>query len=355
MPPITRAERSTLAAMAAVVVALHVVGFGLLFLVVVPAHLETGAGVLSAGVGITAYMLGVRHAFDADHIAAIDATTRKLMGPGPRPLSVGFWFSLGHSSVVFGLAFLLCVGVKAVVGPVRDDSSTLHEITGVIGPTVSGTFLCVIAALNIAILAGLLRTFGAVRRGECGERELAEAGIAGGPMSRLLGRATRAVRRPRHMYPLGLLFGLGFDTATEVSLLLLAGGAAGAGLPWWAVLCLPVLFAAGMSLFDTADGALMALAYGWGLTRPVRRLYYNVTVTTLSIVVALGIGSLELLAVAADRFGLTGGLFGFASRVDLGMAGYAVVGLFAVTWAVAAAGWRLAGLDERWTVADRRG
>jgi high-affinity nickel-transport protein len=338
--------------MAATVVALHIAGFALLFLVVVPAHLETGTGVFSAGVGLTAYMLGVRHAFDADHIAAIDATTRKLMGDGPRPVSVGFWFSLGHSSVVLSLAFLLGIGVKAVVGPVRDDSSTLHEITGVIGPTVSGTFLCVIAALNIAILGGLLRTFGAARRGECSAHEVAEAAAGGGPMSRLLGRATGAVRRPWQMYPLGLLFGLGFDTATEVSLLLLAGGAAGAGLPWWAVLCLPVLFAAGMSLFDTADGSLMALAYGWALARPMRRLYYNVTVTTLSIVVALGIGSLELLSVMADRFELTGGPFGFASRVDLAMAGYAVVGLFAVTWALAAAGWRLARLDERWSVPD---
>jgi high-affinity nickel-transport protein len=172
-------------------------------------------------------------------------------------------------------------------------------------------------------------------------------------MSRLLGRATRAVRRPWQMYPLGLLFGLGFDTATEVSLLLLAGGAAGAGLPWWAVVCLPLLFAAGMSLFDTADGSLMALAYGWALVRPMRRLYYNVTATTISIVVALGIGSLELLGVIADRFELTGGPFGFASRVDLAMVGYAVVALFALTWAFAAAGWRLARLDERWSVPDR--
>ncbi|MEA2249515.1 MAG: nickel/cobalt transporter (NiCoT) family protein [Solirubrobacteraceae bacterium] len=349
----TRAERTTIAAMAGVVLALHVVGFGLLFLAVVPAHLSLGgAGVFGAGLGLTAYTLGVRHAFDADHIAAIDGTTRALMARGQRPQSVGFFFSLGHSTVVFALALLLGVGVRAVAGPLRDDSSALHRITGLVGPAVSGTFLCVIAALNVAVLVGLLRTLRAVRRGESSSAALDQAAIAGGPMSRLLGRATRAVRRPWQMYPLGLLFGLGFDTATEVSLLFLAGGAAGVGLPWWAVMCLPILFAAGMSLFDTIDGSFMNFAYGWALSRPVRKLYYNLTVTALSIVVALGIGSIELLSVIPRHVGLTGGPWAIAAGIDLNVAGYAVVGLFAATWAIAIAAWRLGRVEERWEIAD---
>jgi high-affinity nickel-transport protein len=353
MPPLSRAERTSLAVIAGVVVALHVVGFGLLFLAVIPAHLSVGdAGVFGVGLGLTAYTLGVRHAFDADHIAAIDGTTRALMARGQRPQSVGLFFSLGHSSVVLALAVLLGVGVRAVVGPVRDDSSTLHEITDVVGPAVSGAVLCVIGALNVAVLVGLLRTFRAVRRGESDGEALDRAAVAGGPMSRLLGRVTRAVRRPWQMYPLGVLFGLGFDTATEVSLLFLAGGAAGVGLPWWAVICLPILFAAGMSLFDTIDGSFMNFAYGWALSRPVRKLYYNLTVTTLSIVVALGIGAIELLSVIPEHLGLTGGPWALAARIDLNMAGYAIVALFAVTWAIAIAAWRLGRVEERWGIAD---
>ena len=352
MPPMTRGERTTIAAMAGVVLALHVAGFGLLFFAVVPAHLSLGgAGVFGAGLGLTAYTLGVRHAFDADHIAAIDGTTRALMAQGQRPQSVGLFFSLGHSSVVFALALLLGVGIRAVAGPLRDDSSTLHQITGLVGPAVSGALLCVIGALNLAVLVGLVRT---LRRGQAGAGGLDVAAVPGGPMSRLLGRATRAVRRPWQMYPLGVLFGLGFDTATEVSLLFLAGGAAGAGLPWWAVLCLPILFAAGMSLFDTIDGSFMNFAYGWALSRPVRKLYYNLTVTTLSVVVALGIGAIELLSVLPRHLGLTGGPWAVAERIDLGLAGYAVVGLFAATWAIAIAAWRLGRVEERWGVADGR-
>jgi high-affinity nickel-transport protein len=353
MPSLSRPERVSLAAMGGVVALLHILGFGLLFLAVVPANLHTGgAEVFGAGLGLTAYVLGVRHAFDADHIAAIDGTTRALMARGRRPLSVGFFFSLGHSSVVFVLALLLGVGVKALVGPVRNDSSTLHAITDVVGPAVSGTFLCLIGAINVAILVGLLRTVRAVRRGECSHEELHRAAVGSGPMSRVLARATGAVRRPAHMYPLGLLFGLGFDTATEVSLLILAGGAAGVGLPWWAVICLPILFAAGMSLFDTLDGSFMVFAYGWAFSRPVRKLFYNLTVTALSVVVAVGIGAVELLSAFADRLGLTGGAWDAVSGIDLSLMGYAVVGLFVGTWALAALAWRLGRVEERWGLGD---
>jgi high-affinity nickel-transport protein len=353
---LTRAEWARVAAMAVVVGGLHVVGFGLLFGVVVPAHLSMGAtGAFTAGVGLTAYTLGLRHALDADHIAAIDNTTRKLMTDGQRPLGVGLFFSLGHSTVVFVLAVLLGIGVRSIVGPVEDDGSALHEITGVIGPSVSGTFLLLIAAVNVSVLVGIVRAYRAGRRGEIGEREVAERMTGGGAMSRLLGRATRTVTRSWQMYPLGVLFGLGFDTATEVALLFLAGGAAGAGLPWYAVLTLPVLFAAGMSLLDTLDGSFMNFAYGWAFSNPVRKLYYNLTVTGLSVVVALGIGTIELAAVLADHLGLTGGVWGAVSGIDLNLVGYAIVGLFAVTWAVAILVWRVARIEERWALPAESG
>jgi high-affinity nickel-transport protein len=352
---LTRAEWGRAGGMAAVVVGLHVVGFGLLFGVVVPAHLSMGtAGAFTAGVGLTAYTLGLRHALDADHIAAIDNTTRKLMGDGRRPLAVGLFFSLGHSTVVFALALLLGLGVRSVAGPLGDSSSALHRVAGIVGPSVSGTFLLLIAAVNAAALAGIVGAFRAARSGRMGEREIAERAIAGGPASRVLGRFTRAVNRSWQMYPLGVLFGLGFDTATEIALLFLAGGAAGAGLPWYAVLTLPVLFAAGMSLLDTIDGSFMNFAYGWAFANPARKLYYNATVTGLSVVVALGIGGIELAGVLADRLGLRGGVWAAASGIDLNAVGYGVVGLFAVTWAGAVLVWRVGRLEERWALPAER-
>ena len=353
---LTAAEWRRAGAMAAVVVGLHVVGFGLLLAVVVPAHLSMGsAGAFTAGVGLTAYVLGLRHALDADHIAAIDNTTRKLMTDGQRPMSVGLFFSLGHSTVVFALAVLFGLGVRWIAGPVEDSGSTLHAITGVVGPSVSGSFLLLIAAVNVSVLAGIVRAYRAGRRGEIGERELAERVTGGGAMSRLLARVTRTITRPWQMYPLGILFGLGFDTATEVGLLFLAGGAAGAGLPWYAVLTLPVLFAAGMSLLDTIDGSFMNFAYGWAFSNPVRKLYYNVTVTGLSVVVAVVIGGIEIASVLADRLGLQGGLWDAVSGVDLNLVGYAVVGLFAVTWLAAVLVWRVARIEERWALPEPAG
>ena len=286
----TAAEWRRAALLAGAILALHVLGFGLLI----------GSGeLLGAGIGITAYTLGLRHAFDADHIGAIDNTTRKLMGEGQRPLSVGFFFSLGHSTVVFVLAALIALGTKGIA-----ESSRVQEVTGVIGPAVSGTFLIVIGLLNLRGLTG--------------------GGEPRGVMLRVYARATRAIRRPWQMYPLGCLFGLGFDTATEVALLAAAGGAAAGGLPWYAILCLPILFAAGMSLLDTIDGAFMNFAYGWALSKPGRKAAYNLTITGLSVAVALGIGAIQLLSIVGED-------------VDVGYAGYAIVALFAAAWAGALA------------------
>src|SRR5436305_13006124 len=219
-------QRRTLVLMIAVVAGLHVVGFVTLIGLVAPSHYKLGAsGTFTIGIGVTAYTLGLRHAFDVDHIAAIDNTTRKLMQDGKRPLSVGFWFSLGHSSVVFALALLISLGVRSLDGPLKRSHSSLHQVTGWIGTTVSGTFLYVIAALNIVILFGILKVFRELRTGKFDEAALEQQLNSRGFMNRFFGRMTRAVSRPRQMYPVGLLFGLGFDTATEVALLVIAGSA----------------------------------------------------------------------------------------------------------------------------------
>jgi nickel/cobalt transporter (NiCoT) family protein len=345
---LTRREWIGVAGMAAVVIGLHVIGWFTLLALVVPHHYSLGTQAFGVGIGVTAYTLGLRHAFDADHIAAIDNTTRKFMTDGRRPLSVGFFFSLGHSTVVFVLALLFSLGVKSVAGQVESDGSTLHGVTGVVGTAVSGTFLYVIAALNLAILVGIVRVFRGMRRGRFDEAELERQLESRGLMNRILGRFTRAIRAPWQMYPLGILFGLGFDTATEVALLFLAAGAAGSGLPWYAILCLPVLFAAGMSLLDTIDGTFMNFAYGWAFSKPVRKVYYNITITALSVAVAFVIGTIELLSIAAEKLSLTGGFWDWVSNLDLNLVGYAIVGLFVVTWAGALVIWRIARIEEKW-------
>jgi high-affinity nickel-transport protein len=337
------------AALGAAVAALHIVGFGILLVLVVPQDLTVGTGgVFGLGLGLTAYTLGLRHAFDADHIGAIDNTTRKLMAEGQRPLSVGFWFSLGHSTIVFVLGVLVTVGVRGLSGAVASDTSTLHRATGLVGPAVSGTFLLLIGLLNLVILVNIVAIFRRMRRGDFDERELEAQLESRGVLTRFYGRATRAVRRPWHMYPLGALFGLGFDTATEVALLVLAGGAAASGLPFYAIVCLPILFAAGMSLFDTLDGAFMNFAYGWAFSQPIRKIFYNLTVTALSVAVALLVGTLELLGVLADRLELDGGAWDVVAKVDLNLVGYAIVALFVLTWTVALAVWRFGRIEERW-------
>ena len=280
-------QRRTLLMMVGVVGGLHVLGFLTLIALVSPRHYHLGtAGAFTVGIGVTAYTLGLRHAFDADHISAIDNTTRKLMSEGKRPLSVGFWFSLGHSSIVFALAFLISVGVRALDGPVKNDNSNLHQVTSWIGTLVSGSFLYVIAAINVVILIGIVKVFREMRSGRYNEQQLEEQLNNRGLMNRFLGRMTKTVTKSPQMYPIGVLFGLGFDTATEVALLVLAGGAAGAGLPRYAILCLPILFAAGMSLMDSIDGSFMNFAYGWAFSKPVRKVFYNITITGLSVAVA---------------------------------------------------------------------
>ncbi|MFD0481045.1 HoxN/HupN/NixA family nickel/cobalt transporter [Kineococcus sp. GCM10028916] len=324
----------------AVVAGLHVLGWGVLGLLVVPHEFSVGEQVFGWGLGLTAYVFGVRHAFDADHIAVIDGTTRKLTGDGQRPLSVGFWFSLGHSSVVFAMAVVVATGARFASGLVTE-GSTAHDALGVFGTSAAGIFLWVIGLVNLAALVGILRTARMRRRGELDDAALHQRLALDGAVARLLRGFTARIRSPRQIYPAGLLMGLGFDTATEVALLVLAGTAA-VTLPWYAVLVLPVLFAAGMSLFDTLDGAFMNLAYDWALANPLRRLTYNGVVTGVSVVVALVIGTIQLVSVLHDELGL-GGAATWISDLDTEYVGYAVAGLFLLVWAVALVWWRRSG------------
>jgi high-affinity nickel-transport protein len=354
---LTGRDRRSLGGMAGFIILLHLAGFGILFGLVVPRHLHLGGDhpVFTVGVGILAYTFGLRHAFDADHIAAVDNATRKLLhdntisGADRKPLSVGFWFSLGHSTIVFALTFLLSVGVKALAGQVEDGGSRLHSITGVVGASVSGVFLWILGVLNLVVLVGILRVFREMRAGRYDEGALEEQLNKRGFMNRFLGGLTRSVRKAWHIYPIGVLFGLGFDTATEVGLLVLAGGAAAFNLPFYSILVLPILFAAGMCLADTADGVFMNAAYGWAFARPVRKVFYNITITTISVAVALIIGTIELIGVLADQAHITTGPLAAIAGIPLDYAGYGIVGLFVLAWIVALAVWRFGRVEERWS------
>jgi high-affinity nickel-transport protein len=352
---LNRDDWKSLGGMYSFIVLLHLVGFGVLFGLVVPQHLHLGGDhpVFSVGVGVLAYTFGLRHAFDADHIAAVDNTTRKLLAEsgetGQKPLSVGFWFSLGHSTIVFTLTFLLSAGVKALAGPVESDHSTLHSVTGVIGASVSGLFLWVLGILNLVVLLGVLKVFREMRSGRFDEAGLEEQLAKRGFMNRFLGGLTKSVRKPWHIYPIGVLFGLGFDTATEVGLLVLAGGAAAFSLPFYSILVLPILFAAGMCLMDTTDGVFMNGAYGWAFARPVRKVFYNITITSISVAVALVIGTIELIGVVADQAKISTGPLAAIAGIPLDYAGYGIVALFAGSWVIALLVWRFGHIEERWS------
>jgi high-affinity nickel-transport protein len=334
----TRAEWLRLCGFGGGVVLLHLLGWGLFLY-------YARSNPALAGLGSLAYTFGLRHAFDADHIAAIDNTTRKFLQDGKRSMGVGFFFSLGHSTIVFSLAAGLAIAAKTVNSKIP----TFQDYGGYIGASASGVFLLLIGLLNLIVLLDILGVFRQMKRGQYNEQKLEEALQNQGLMSRLfLRRVSDRIDKSWKMYPLGILFGLGFDTATEIGLLAIAAGVATHQVPFLAIISLPLIFAAGMSLMDTADGAFMSHAYGWAFSNPLRKIYYNITVTSLSIAVALLIGMIELLQVMAAKLSLTGGLWGFLGSLDFGHIGYVVVGLFVTTWAFSVILWKTRRIEDRW-------
>jgi high-affinity nickel-transport protein len=335
-------ERGRLAAFFGGVGLLHVAGWGLL--------LFYGVGhptILALG-GL-AYTFGLRHAFDADHISAIDNTTRKLLQDGRKPVGVGFFFSLGHSTVVFLIAVALGLTVKWIVEGVVSDGGQLRSIGGVVGTLVSGGFLVLIGLMNLVILLDIIRVYRRMKDGEYDRDSLEHELTAGGFMTRIFGRLFRVIRHSWQMYPIGFLFGLGFDTASEVAFLAISAGAAANGLPFGVVIALPLIFAAGMSLMDTADGAFMAKAYSWAFASPIRKVFYNLTMTSLSVFVALFIGVAELMQVLVRVLGLKGGLYDTISGGDfVGRAGVFIVGAFVLAWAAALVMYKARRIDEKW-------
>jgi high-affinity nickel-transport protein len=341
-------ERRQIAALGGVVLLLHLVGWGLIWFVVAPRY------PFMLGLAGLAYAFGLRHAFDADHIAAIDNTTRKLMrdSGGARPLGVGFYFSLGHSSVVF----LLTLAIAAATQSVTADLPRLHVIGQYLGTAISGTFLYLIGFLNLLVMIDVYRVFRAMQSGDARPEELEGRLLERGFMTRWFSGLFRLVSRPWQMYLVGFLFGLGFDTATEVGLLTTAGVAATQALPIVAVLTLPIVFAAGMSLMDSADGLLMCGAYGWALSNPLRKVFYNLTITGLSAFVALFVGTVELISIVGSILypnGADSGIWAFVDHLDLQTMGYAVVALFLGSWAASVLAWRVFRIEERWVDANR--
>jgi nickel/cobalt transporter (NiCoT) family protein len=343
--------------MASVIAALHIVGFGIFFVFVVPQHYK-GLGI---GVSLTAYTLGLRHAFDADHISAIDNTTRKLMNErrgnarSKRPLSVGYYFSLGHSTIVIAIGAGIVIAEKAVYGAVSNSGSGLEQFGGAFGTIVSATFLYLIALLNIVILAGIVKVFQAMRRGTYDEAELERQLQNRGLMYRFFGKWMRSITKEWQMYPVGVVFGMGFDTATEVALLATTALLATQVLPWYSIMCLPILFTAGMSLMDTLDGCFMNGAYGWAFFNPVRKVYYNLAITGLSVAICFFIGTIEVFGLLPMELHIHGAFWNFMENFNINTAGFVIVGMFVLTWAVALCIWKYGRVEEKWSARLRPG
>jgi high-affinity nickel-transport protein len=345
---LTPAEWLKVGGMALTIVALNVLGWAMLVVALRGHYHISKTEVFGFGTGVLAYTLGMRHAFDADHIAAIDNTTRKLIQDGERPLSVGYFFSLGHSTIVFVLAVLLNFGIRALNSTVSNDGSGLHHWTGIIGTTVSGTFLYLIGLLNLVVLLSIIKVGKEMRQGLYDDEELERQLDSRGLMNRFFGGYAKRIDTPWKMYPVGVLFGLGFDTATEVALLVLAGTAVVGGLPFYAVIALPILFASGMCLLDTIDGCFMNFAYDWAFAKPIRKIYYNLTITGLSVFVALFIGTIEIFGLIAQETNLSGGFWDFMENFNINRAGFIIVGVFVVTWIVALAVWHFGEIERKW-------
>jgi high-affinity nickel-transport protein len=297
------------------------------------------------GTAFLAYMFGLRHAFDADHIAAIDNVVRKLMQNGKAPNSVGFFFSLGHSSIVIIASIIIAATATAMQTQLEE----FHNIGGVIGTVVSSSFLLAIGLANLFILKSVWGAFNRARNGGRITDEDLDTLLAGrGFLARIFRPMFRVVTRSWHMYPIGFLFGLGFDTATEIGLLGISATQAAQGMSFWNIMAFPALFTAGMSLMDTTDSVMMTRAYGWAFVNPIRKLWYNLTITAASVVVALFVGGIEGLGLIADKLGLDRGFWAFIGAMNDNLAnfGYAVVGIFVGSWIVSTAIYRVRGYDN---------
>jgi high-affinity nickel-transport protein len=348
-------EWARLAAMFAFILAINAAGWGIYVLAVMPHHFnyqgEGGSRGLGVGLGVavTAWFLGFRHAFDADHISCIDNTTRKLMADGKRPLGSGFFFSFGHSTVVMVVGAGITIAARAVFGAVVDPNSAYETAGGAIGTLVSAGFLYLIAVLNLIVLAGIFKVFRDMRRGTYDEAELEAQLQARGLMYRFFGRFMKSITHTWQLYFVGLVFGIGFDTTTEVLLLAATAYAAIQGLPYYAVLALPFLFSGGMMLFDTLDGCFMNFAYGWAFARPVRKVYYNLVITGLSIGAAFIIGTIEILGILTTEAHLSGGFWSVMANFNINVAGFCIAGLFIGVWAVALTYWRMGHVEAKWS------
>jgi len=299
--------------------------------------------VLLAGLGVVTYVFGLRHGVDADHIAAIDNTTRKLMQDNQRPFTVGMWFSLGHSTIVVGLIVALIFATRTVIGHIP----VLESGGAVIGTTVSGVFLWLIGLVNMVIVFSIYRIFKEMKRGKMDKTELENLLDNRGFLNRYFRPLFRIVKRPWQIYPIGLLFGLGFDTASEIALIALSVGVGvSSSVPVWMILILPFMFTCGMVLVDTTDGVTMRVAYGWAFLNPIRKIYYNLTVTVISVLVALAIGTTELLQVLANELNLTGTFWNWLGGLDFEGIGFGIMGIFLVSWLVSVAVWKYRKFDE---------
>jgi high-affinity nickel-transport protein len=299
--------------------------------------------VLLAGLGVVAYVFGLRHGVDADHIAAIDNTTRKLMQQRQSPFTVGLWFSLGHSTIVVGLIIALVLATRVVVGRLP----LLESSGAVLGSTVSGIFLWLIGIVNVVILLSIYRLFKEMRRGTMNQEKLEELLDDRGFMNRYFKPLFKVVKKPWQIFPVGVLFGLGFDTATEVALIAVSVGVGvSSSIPIWMILVLPYMFTCGMVLVDTTDGVTMRLAYGWAFLNPIRKIYYNLTVTVISIIVALAIGTAELLQVMVSEFRLTGPAWDWLSDLDFETLGFVIIVIFVASWLLSVVVWKSKKMDQ---------
>ena len=300
---------------------------------------------LQLGTAVLAYSFGLRHAVDADHIAAIDNVTRKLMQENKRPIAVGFFFSLGHSMVVIAMS----IAVALTTGFIQNDFPALEKVGGLIGTSVSALFLLAIAIVNLFVLWDVFEAFQIAKNGGAyNEQSLDESLNQRGLMGRFFRPLFRLITKSWHMFPLGILFGLGFDTATEVALLGISASQASQGLSIWSILIFPALFTAGMSLVDTTDGVLMLGAYGWAYVKPIRKLYYNMTITLVSVLVALLVGGIEALGLIADQLQLKGGFWDFIGSLDdnFGVIGYCIIAIFILSWLISTVVYHLKKYDD---------